>query len=1164
MLCPQCQTENPAKAKFCLNCGSKLATLCPQCGAELPPAAKFCLECGAQVGAAQPTMSAVPSVADGMVERMSRLVPQAFAQQLLATQGQVEHERRLVTILFSDVKGSTKMAETLDPEEVLEIMNGAFDALIEPIYRHEGTLARLMGDAILAFFGAPIAHENDPERAVRAALEIIQGIQDYAIRLEQERGIVGFNVRVGINTGPVVVGEVGSDLRVEYTAMGDAINLAARMEQNAPVGGVLISHHTYQHVRGLFEVQVLEPIAVKGKAEPVQVYEVVRARPRAFRMPTRGVEGVETRMVGREAELMTLQDLFRDALEDAQTRMLTLVGDAGIGKSRLLYEFENWLGQQPEALVYFKGRATPELQNVPYGLLRDMFTSRFELRESDDATTVLAKFRAGMADYLPTDRADLVGQLVGFDFKAAGSEAVSKLLGSESFSQLALAYLLSYFRAVMVSSPAVIFCEDVHWADDSTLDALDRLVTEIPHARLLVVCLARPPLFERRPNWGEGREAYTRLDLRPLSRRNSRTLVAELLQKVSDLPAELEEMVVTGAEGNPYYLEELIKMLIENGVIVCSEQAWTIEPARLATLQVPSTLTGVLQARLDSLPQAEKDVLQRASVVGREFWDVVVAQLAELSPDSMEAHLDTLRDRAMIFRREHSAFAEAREYIFKHTTLRDVTYETVLLKKRRAYHAQVAAWLEANAGQRIGEYLSLIAHHYTLGGETAKAVEYLRRAGEESYEMGARREAAEIFRQALTMTPENDLAGRAVLLTKMGTAILYVGDKSEASQCLNQGLAMARQVGNWQAEVEALNGLAVSGFANDDYDQVKEYAGQALALARQHEYWKGMAEALEYLGVVNVISSGKADQGFQYLDECMASYAKAGDLSGVIAILRLKANYYQRLGQYEQARQYTAQAMEIVDQIGDQRARAITLYSLAEIATVQDRVQEAEQYLGESQAISQEIGYQVGVVDALEALSYVNRLQGKYRQAEHYLEQARVILQTLGVPAYIADNLKSLGEVARLQGKYAEAKRYLEESMAIYRQIDVRWDMADCLGHLGHLYTDMGETEAAWECFREALHVISAINNMVAAGRILTQVLVWLARTEKYERATELIGLLKDDPTIMAKGILPERIEPAMAIVRQHVPADQIEAALARGRTLKLDKVVEEILAEQG
>ena len=607
-------------------------------------------------------------------------MPQEYVDRLLAAGGQMAGERRLVTILFSDVKGSTAMAEQLDPEEVMEIMNGAFEFLIEPIMRYEGTLARLMGDAILAFFGAPIAHEDDPERACRAALEIVEGAQEYAARLEQERGIASFAVRVGINTGLVVVGEVGSDLRVEYTAMGDAINLAARMEQAAPPGGILITHDTYRHVRGVFDVLPQEPLTVKGKSEPVQTYLVQRAKPRAFRKEIRGVEGIETHMVGRDAELLILQNNYLDALDEVETHVVTVIGEAGVGKTRLLDEFNDWIELLPERMWYFKGRAASTTQTVAYSLWRDMFAYRFEILDSDPAATALHKFREGMAAVLEPDRADLVGQLVGFDLATAGSEAVQALLGSPNFGQLARAYLGQYCRALLAQNPMVVLLEDLQWADDSSLDLVAHLVAEIPEAPLLIVAAARPALFERRPNWGEGQQAYRRLELEPLSRRASRALVEEILQKAAELPEVLRELIVEAAEGNPYYVEELIKMLIEDGVIVRGEPHWQVQAQRLAQVRVPPTLTAVLQARLDALPQVEKAVLQRASVVGRLFWDRLVGEMAADSAEAgdTEPLLGSLREREMVFQREQSAFAEAREYTFKHTILRDVTYGTCL------------------------------------------------------------------------------------------------------------------------------------------------------------------------------------------------------------------------------------------------------------------------------------------------------------------------------------------------------------------------------------------------------------------------------------------------------------------------------------------------------
>ena len=321
MRCPNCDTENRAERRFCAACGRELWLVCPACGARSEPGAGFCGDCGARLGAPEPP-APEPSTPEPIGTRdpcaaydptagLERLVPKEFADRLRANRGHVEAERRLVTILFCDVKGFTSMAEALDPEDVLEIMNGAFEHLIAPVYRHEGTLAQLLGDAILAFFGAPIGHEDDPQRAVRAALDIQAGIREYAARLERERGIRGFSVRVGINTGLVVVGEVGTDLRVSYTAIGDAINLAARMEQNAPPGGILVSESTYRYVRDAFHVAPQPPLSVKGHALPVQTYLVERPREGGFLAEARGVEGIETRMVGRSAELSQLQAALR-------------------------------------------------------------------------------------------------------------------------------------------------------------------------------------------------------------------------------------------------------------------------------------------------------------------------------------------------------------------------------------------------------------------------------------------------------------------------------------------------------------------------------------------------------------------------------------------------------------------------------------------------------------------------------------------------------------------------------------------------------------------------------------------------------------------------------------------------------------------------------------
>lgn len=981
--------------------------------------------------------------------------------------------RKMVTVLFADVSGSTAMAESMDPEEITDLMNALWHRLDAVIVEQGGMIDKHMGDAVMALWGVEQAREDDPERATRAALAVQAELAAF-----REAHHVELAMRIGVNTGPVLLGGVAG----EFTAMGDTVNLASRLERMAPVGGVLISHDTYRHVRGIFDVLPQEPITVKGKAAPVKTYVVQQAKRRAFRTSTRGVEGIETHMVGRDAELLALQNAFRQALDAAhpETRVVTVVGEAGVGKSRLLYEFEHWIELLSERVWYYKGRATPAMQTIPYSIIRDMFAFRFDILESDSPARVMKKFRTGMEGILDADRADVVGHLVGFDFYSAGSQAVQNLLGSPSFSQLATAYLTNYIRAV-AGGPTVIFLEDMHWADDSSLDLVDRFVTEIPKARLLIVCLARPIVFERRPHWGEGREAYTRLGLEPLSKRDSRALVAEILQKVDDIPASLRDLVVDGAEGNPFYVEELIKMLIEDGVIVPGEQEWRVALDRLKEERVPPTLTEVLQARLDCLPPEERELLQRASVVGRLFWDTAVAELAADRVDKAQVTplLDAIRGRELIFRREHSAFENTHEYVFKHAVLRDVTYATVLLKLRRVYHAQVARWLEANARERLTEYLSLIAGHYELAGEQAKAADYLRRSGEELIKIGAYHDALGAFKRALAMLPEENTAGRAVLLAELGRAYERVGDYAAATQHLEEAQTLARQVGDQKTEAAALHGLGQVALNQGAYDQAERLLEQGLAQARASR-----------------------------------------DAAGAGGILFARGAVALRRGENKAAERYLVESLEIRRQLGDRHGIAYVFNALGMAAMAQEDYGAARQYYGESLAISTRIGNRRGV----------------------------------------AACLNNLGELARLLEEYEEAKQCYEQALAMNREIGSRLGAVLCLGNLGHLHARLGEDEVAWRYLRETLDESSAIGAIPIALDALVGAARLRAKAGQYAPAAELLGLLLSHPALKKES--QEIAEPVLAILRDKLPADHLEAALARGKALELDAVIEGVIAE--
>ena len=898
-----------------------------------------------------------------------------------------EGRRRQVTVLFADVSGFTAMSETRDAELVMDLMNSLWARLDVVVVEHGGRIDKHIGDALMAVWGTDVAREDDAERAVRAAL----GLQDALADMRDASGNA-LAMRIGVNTGPALVGTVGT--AGEFSVIGDAVNVASRLEHEAPVGGVLISHATYRHVRGLFTVESLGPLMVKGKQDGVPAYVVHGARPRAFPIATRGVAGIETRTIGREAELAALQAAYRETVAASTARVVTVVGEAGIGKSRLLYEFDNWLELLPENVYYFAGRAYANRTRSPFALIRSVLTTRFDILDSDDAPTVRAKIRAGFADTLDPRDADLVTHWVGLD--SGFGDSAHGLAGSADLPTVARAHLVAWFRTRAADRPVTMLLEDLHWADDESLDLLAHLAEQVTDVPLLMVGATRPELLTR---WAWPTDVTVRLD--GLSPATTTELVHEVLQHVVDLPDALVELVARRADGNAFFVEELVSMLIDERVIVTDDAdgGWRIDLDRFDAERIPATLTAVLLARLDGLAPEQRRALQHAAVVGRIFWDAAVAAL-DPSDDVLVA-LAATRDRDFVHPREPSSFATASEYAFKHAILRDVTYETVLLRDRVPLHRAAAQWIEAVAGDRVGEYRELIADHYLRADEPARAASELLAAGlawrDQAHVGAARRalsRATQLAREAGTQLP-------AAAAIAMGEVCYRLGDVDVAQQTLdrvidrNDDPATVAEALFWSSRIAeaAGDGPRERALLEEALDLLEPVGGvthaRVLAALTRWEGNHGDLDAAVAIGeralratlpdtverteahsALGIIASLRGDA-----DEADRHARLASDAARATGNLQLQASVLANLGvyahlrgddgdpaQYDVADAYYAESYALARRIDMPSMIGVAALNRAQVNLRRDRVDEAAALVRESLGCSRRSGARVDML----------------------------------------------------------------------------------------------------------------------------------------------------------------------------------------------------------
>ena len=997
--CPDCSTANPDEARFCLNCGARL-----------------------------PTPTSVE------LEHLEPYLPKGMLAKLEAARvgRSMEGERRVVTMLFCDVKGSTAMAETLDPEEWAEIMNGAFERLIAPVYRYEGTLARLMGDAIFAFFGAPIAHEDDPQRAVAAGLDIVQGISAYRTQVAAERGL-DLNVRVGINTGEVVVGQVGSDLRLEYTAMGDAVNVAARMEQTAEPGTVQVTAETQRLVAHGFVLESRGPVEVKGKVQPVQAYRVLARK--AGPQPTRAVRDHGPTLVGREGELAILQEAVEEAL-GGRGRLIALVGEAGLGKSRLIEEVQrDWARRRPED----DRRSIQDVRRI------------WEVWQcvSYDTTRPYAQYRrmlASIAGIADTDPPNVVREklISTIDFSAEWVEPHMRvwrsLFGVEEPGETALEG--EAFRAAIMdlvptstrhagSEPRLLVFEDLHWCDEASMDLLietAKLVEELP---CLFLFSFRPD--RRAPSWRLRRWLETEyphrsveIALSPLGLEESGAMIDELLPERDEA---VRNEILERTEGNPLFLEELAAAVLDRGSDAGDG------------LSIPTTVQALITARVDTLDEPARRTLQLASVIGRSFSEPILRAVTDDDAD-LETDLRALERAGLI---SETADAPEREYAFHHSLTQESTYGTILLRTRRALHERVGEVFEARYANRVEEFAPLLARHFQEAGDDERTLRYATVAGDHAARLYANADAVTHYANAIDAArrlerPQEPLRH---LFPSRGRTLELSGRYDEAIANDEAWRALAEEAGDQASVLGAEMTLATmysTPTPKFDAGRGRELSERTLELARELGDRAAESKALWNLMILNVFGGGDLREALDAGERSLAIAREMGAREQIAFTLNDLWRPYAAVGNLAASRATLEEATPIWRELGNLPMLSENLVSLASLRRLAGEDAEAFALAEEGYRISEEIGNPWGQAYGLMTSYGILWDRGEVGRAMSAMHECVVLAERAGfVPpqattrADLASVYANLGDLERARELIGVAMGVAEERQPIAR-----------------------------------------------------------------------------------------------------------------------------------
>jgi class 3 adenylate cyclase len=990
MKCPACQHDNREGAKFCEECAAPLKRSCSRCGSELRPTAKFCDDCGASV-ATPPTAQDSPATP----ERSPRTyTPKHLADKILQSKSALEGERKQVTVLFADVKGSMELAEQLDPEEWHQILERFFEILTEGVHRFEGTVNQYTGDGIMALFGAPIAHEDHAQRACYAALHLRDRLRRYADELRIDPG-VNFSFRLGLNSGEVVVGRIGDDLRMDYTAQGHTVGLAQRMEQLAPADGIALSQHTHKPVEGFFNVRALGPVQLKGASEPVEVFVLEGAGQHRTRLDTSRARGL-SRFVGRGDETDALEAALQRSLEGTG-RVAAVVGEPGVGKSRLCAEFIERC--RADGLVVFEAHCPAHGKTIPYLPLLELLRNLFGITDQDAPAAARQKIAGALAlldDGFADDRA-LVLDFLG----VADPKAPSLQFSPEVRQRRLFMFLRRLLQTKSEAEPIVLLIDDLHWIDPGSDLFVAQIVEAVSTTRTLLLVNFRP---EYTGAWVH-KSWVLQLPMAPLGANALAELVCDWVGSQPSVTA-LPALIGARCGGNPFFAEEIVLSLIETGRLVGRRGAYELTTT-MDAVEVPATVQTLLAARIDRLDEREKQLLYAAAVIGKEFQRPLLELVVESEIAEVEAALSALLAAELITER---AVYPVAEYSFKHPLTHEVALRTQLTGSRRVRHAAVAEAIAASAVDRLDEQAGLLAHHWSEAGEAMRAASWHVRAARwvSFTDLAASRRHWVQARELLIALPDSEERARLLLEVYpelMNLFDLLGADTAESGAVFHEAADLAQRTGDRRTEalVEAVySNIRAS---QSDFDGMVEHATRAVALTDPESDRPVALFARYFLGRA-LVWHDHWKEGLAVYDESVA--IGGGDAAAAIEVLRyrpyveclaIRANVLTLLGRHREALEFVDSFPELlrIAGVGADLSSAASDRMWPSLLT--GDAQRARRYADEALQIAERYGGERGVVYALMACGSASVLALRWEAGNAFLERAQQRIVATGAGA---------------------------------------------------------------------------------------------------------------------------------------------------------------------